>query len=87
MEARWCSVDLSTSEASKRRGVRGVEPAGSGEARFPFPAALRKDDSSTRSSEFLPGEISWPPHGTFPWVVVEDERTKRQWDKRSRMAA
>ena len=45
-----------------RRTFRG-KPARSGEARYPS-GNVRIGDGLTRSSVFLPGEISWPPRLT-----------------------
>jgi hypothetical protein len=86
MEARWCSVELNESEAPMRQATAG---RGGRQRRGPIsvPAVACKGDRFTRSSAFLPGEISWPPGGVSPPVVVEDERTKRRWDERSRMVA
>jgi len=56
---------------------RGVEAAGSAEARSPFPAVACKGDRFTRSSAFLTWRDLLASSGSFPPVVVEDERTRR----------
>jgi hypothetical protein len=68
---RWAGVQLAG------------EPAIDGEARYPSGVGRRSDGSGTKFCVLTRGDLS-ASAGMVPAVVVEDKRTRRRWDERSR---
>jgi len=71
--------------AKRRAGVQpGGEPPTDGKALYPSGVVRRGDGVGTKFCVLTRGDLSASATDSPPAVVVENKRTRRRWDERSR---